>query len=319
MSAKVLVPLDGSTASESILVQVRRLVRGTDAEVVLLHVVEENPGEDGRAYLRATMRARERLRRLAVSLREDGIRAEGEVRSGDPAGGILRFAAEIEPALVAMSTHGRTGLARLIRGSVAERVLRHSTHPLLLARPTGLESEPVLPGPFRRILVPLDGSERSAQILPRVQELARACGSEVVLQHASLDAPWATGDAPPAPADLSVDEALLRPWRERLERAGIRCRVRIDRRLPPQAILDAAAEEGADLIALATHGRSGASRWFFGSVAEGVLGASTTPTFVLRTASPAGLEVEGEAFEASGPSRLGSGVPGGPSGGAGKA
>mgnify|MGYP001610354005 CR=1 FL=1 len=284
MLDKILVPLDGSANSSSILTQVRRLLLASDAEVVLFHVVEAEPGGSPHARTREIALAREGLLPLRDALRADGARAELEVRHGVPAVSILDYAHEIAPSLVAMSTHGRTGWSRMVRGSVAERVLRYSHHPLLLVRPEGAAAD----RPFDRILVPMDGSEFSARILPAVEDLSRLYGSEVVLEHA-------VESAPRLPAGPVVSERTLAPWRDRIEKAGIRCRVRIDHRAPPWGIVDAAEAEGAGLIALTTHGRSGPSRWVFGSVAESVIRRSTTPLLVGRTACFESPEVPARA------------------------
>ncbi|HZU96409.1 MAG TPA: universal stress protein, partial [Planctomycetota bacterium] len=163
--ARILVPLDGSELADRILEQVRRLLLRRDGAVTLLRVLsplalerEKRPGEPMEL-------ARVQLERLAQALRAQGAQVTCEVAVGEPADRIHAFELEHRPSLIAMATHGRTGLARWTRGSVAERLLRVSRAPLLLANPFCAEKEELR---FRRILVPLDGSERSAGILPLV-------------------------------------------------------------------------------------------------------------------------------------------------------
>ncbi len=291
MFDRILVPLDGSMRSASILPQVRRLLTTVDAEVHLLHVAERGPDPDpvrrGEEFVHSIARARDYLQRVRDGLRADGVRAEADVRAGDPAEKILEFSETSRIALIAMSTHGRTGWSRLTRGSVAERVLRHAPCPVLLLRPEGLDASPAAePLRFRRILVALDGGEASSRILPLVETIARSHGSEVVLEYAALPIPWLVDEVTTAAPEVPVPSLALDRDRVRLEMAGVPCRQRLDSLSPARAILEAAEEEQADLIALTTHGRTGPSRWAFGSVAEAVLRHATTPILILRTAGP---------------------------------
>ena len=116
---------------------------------------------------------------------------------------------ELEPYhLVAMSTHGRSGVGRWLRGSVAERVLRNSPVPILLANPEGIV-KPDDSVRFGTILVPLDGSKRSARVMDRVLPFAVDSESEVVLLHV---------DTPSQPGVHPVPEVAKRHAQERAER-----------------------------------------------------------------------------------------------------
>src|SRR3990172_3139189 len=95
--------------------------------------------------------------------------------------------------LIAMSTHGRSGLMRWVLGSVATKVLHGASHPLLLVRARDQAGRP--PAVIDRILVPLDGSQLSLTVLPYVEELAEALGARLVLFHALLP----LGIYPPTP------------------------------------------------------------------------------------------------------------------------
>lgn len=281
---RILVPLDGSALADRILTCVWRILRRQDAEVKLLRVL---PASGLRAPDRILPGEAEppvqHIERIAAFLRGRGVRAGFDFMYGDPAEGILRYADDFEPSLVAMSTHGHTGLKRLVRGSVAERVLRRARHPLLLANPRGLDAEEgPAHEPFRRILAPLDGSEISSRVLPLVRDFAAIYGAEVVLLHVEAvqpplgDIPW----APPA----GNSAALLEPHRDYLARGGVSARVRTSLGFPTAGILSAVAAEKADLVAMATHGRSGIARWFHGSVAEEVLRRCPRPVLFERTA-----------------------------------
>lgn len=133
---KVLVPLDGSRLSDAVLPHVRRLLARLAAgcEVHLLHVVTE--AEDARPEARAEARAH--LAACQQLLEPEGFRVRPRVVPGDPVQEILERAVDEEVDLVAMATHGRSGIGRWVRGSVAERVLRACPAPLLLVSPRGV-------------------------------------------------------------------------------------------------------------------------------------------------------------------------------------
>ncbi len=283
MLAKILVPLDGSELADRVIVQVRRLLHARDAEVILLGVVEEDAV--GRTYApghNALTVARKHLEKVRDDLVAQGARAHVRLEVGDPASKIIERARDDDVSLVAMSTHGRSGVSRLVRGSVAERVMRGSGAPVLVANPQSLE--PNRDARFGRILVPVDGSERAAEVLPLVQELARIYGSTIILVNVLeivvtpdpviLVSPTRTRDE---------GEALLAEYRKRIDPA-IPVETRIALGTPAVAILDAVSETKADLVAMASHGRTGVSRWVYGSVAESVVRQCACPLLVVRTA-----------------------------------
>jgi len=299
MIDRILIPLDGSEIAEGILIHVERLLVRTDAEVLLLHV-QPAPVAEALAVefqARAAEQARYYLEGHCEALEEKGARARFQVRVGDPAHEIYHCSVEEEASLIAMSTHGREGLDRWILGSVAERVMRASGIPLLLANPAALsEDDAPRRMRFRRILLPLDGSRLSAGVVPVVKEIARLCGSEVILLHVPPTYPaGALYPEVPAPAVPAGDPDFLNEEVEVFEDAGIEVRVRLGDGLPAVEILAAVEEERASLVAMTTHGRTGLSRWVLGSVAEKVIRSCPVPILVQRTAAfvrPGELEEE---------------------------
>lgn len=269
---RILVPLDGSRLADAIIGHVRRLlVRRDRTAVHLLRVVEaDDLGEA--EQLAARLEARTHLAALRQVLTGHCGAVHTLVTTGDPVEEVLDVVHERGIDLIAMSTHGRSGLGRWLRGSVAERVLRRSPVPVFLATPAGVH----LAGDdleLRRILVPLDGTAGSAQVLPVAGELALRAGAELTLLHVT------------APVDFGVDpqrraEELLGPSRELLERVGLRVQVEGRRGDPAEVILNVA--DGHDLLALSTHGRSGIARWRMGSIAEAVLRRSRCPVLAYK-------------------------------------
>ena len=281
MFKKILVPMDGSRLAARILTPVARLLQ-EGVELTLLRVVEPRSDTEHDRAPAAEVAMRAHLTALRGEL-DAGVRCAVQLVRGDAAEEITRYARDTGQDLVAMATHGRSGVERWVRGSVAERVLRECEVPLLLCNPYGLE--PRLEGPFKRVLVPLDGSEMADRILPLVEEVARAHDSQVTLLRVEplviteLPSPLFAGSLwDPAPLQES-----LAPQRDRLATAGLRVEARAAYGVVAAEVLSAARE--ADLLAMTTHGRGGVARWWFGSVAEQVLRHAPCPLLVLRTAS----------------------------------
>src|SRR5690349_4797781 len=173
MIERILVPLDGSATAEAALDHLRPLLHVKDSEVLLVQVVPVLPAFEGAwaeapQALTALQESGEAyVGKIRTRLESQGARVRSVVRVGFPAETILNLAEKEGTTLIAMTTHGRTGLSRWALGSVAEKILRASPVPVLVVRsfvrgPTG---EPVFAAgkdlSFRKILVCVDNSDLS--------------------------------------------------------------------------------------------------------------------------------------------------------------
>jgi nucleotide-binding universal stress UspA family protein len=144
---RAVVPLDGSPVAEAIIPFILEIAGPLDLEVVLLRVLQPIPPEviEGSRHVVVEdvqargMDAEEYLAPIAAELRGKGVRVRTLVRRGEPAAEIVEAAREADADLIAMTTHGRSGLRRLIFGSVAEAVLRRAELPVFLMRMTEAE------------------------------------------------------------------------------------------------------------------------------------------------------------------------------------
>jgi nucleotide-binding universal stress UspA family protein len=288
MFERILVPLDPTPFSEQVLVHVERLLHKEDSLVELFAVVVpmlegKTEAEDKERLVNLRLnQARRRVGEVAAKLEEQGVRVVQDVQMGDPADQILRKAeADPPPSLIAMATHGRTGPVRWVRGSVAERVLRHSNVPLLLCNPDNQNGESAR---FKKILVPLDGSDNSAGILPLVEEFARRYEAELVLCRvgalAAAAVPYGEMIGPPIMLP-ELEEGLL-PLVDRLKGNGHQVTTHVSLGDPASEILAAVDRLDIDLVAMTTHGHTGIDRWLFGSVAENVLRHCQAPLLIKR-------------------------------------
>jgi nucleotide-binding universal stress UspA family protein len=207
------------------------------------------------------------------------------VRDGVASDEILDTAREVRADLIALGTHGRTGLRRLLAGSVAEDVLRRAPCPVLVLR-SGDEAPPVA-REVRTVLHATDGSEESRGALRVARELARDHGARLVLLHVGLPVD-ATPGVIPYPDEFKEESAMLDGLRAQLEGPDLKGTVEVEVRRGdvPKEILRAAADASCDLIVVGTHGRTGLRRLLMGSVAEAVLRAADRPVLAVRVATP---------------------------------
>jgi nucleotide-binding universal stress UspA family protein len=303
MYSKIVVPLDGSELAEGVIPHVAELVRERGSQVCLLAVAPLGRRAppvlaDLLASASGTQEEKQRIEEeltaylstIAERL-EPSANARVSVRFGQPADEILALASEVDAELIAMSTHGRSGIRRWVFGTVADRILHGASCPLLLVHTT-----PVQPTiAYRRILVPLDGSQTAEQILPYVSAIIRPNYSRVflvsVLTNGLSDRTIALLTSIPPGLRLSTTalpkaevqlRAYLRSVASALRERGAFVQIDIRRGSPAEEILAYAAEMDTDLIAMTTHGLSGTSRWVYGNVAGKVLHSVESAVLLVR-------------------------------------
>lgn len=143
MYTRILTPLDGSSLAERAVIHAVEIARGTGAEVIFLQVVhdpiadapEAGQAEESKALTETAAAAAAYLHGVAASVAEQGVKARCVVLEGEPAAVILGFAHKENVDAIVMSTHGRSGLSRLVMGSVAESVALATKRPVMLVKP----------------------------------------------------------------------------------------------------------------------------------------------------------------------------------------
>ncbi len=294
--ARILVPLDGSPFSEQALDSAVELARRSGAELrlVRVHLPYVSGIETGDIDLRADQEAalselayiEKTAERISATL---GRPVTGELLQGEVAMTIAARADEWSADLLIMTTHARSPAARFWLGSIADRLLRILTRPLLLIPPrAGARPELQL----RQILVPLDGSPLSESVVAEARKVGALFGASFILYEA-VNEPTpivdpsgmvvALSDPEPMAARLAAARSHLEGPAESIRASGGTATVvAAGADGPASGILAAAAAARADLIAMATHGRSGLQRLWLGSVADQVIRGSPVPLLVLH-------------------------------------
>ncbi|HZD39877.1 MAG TPA: universal stress protein [Terriglobales bacterium] len=299
MHNKILIPLDGSKTAEKVLPYARHLAGKFKIPVELLAVVDiaemathisadkarllDTMIEDG-------MRSSETyLRGIAGTFR--GTELKCSIEKGRAEEVIIEKGETDKTLLIAMATHGRSGLNRFLLGSVAEKVLRGSANPLLLVRATE-EAKSEGEQAFKTVIVPLDGSELAESVLPTVAEIAKKLGLEVLLFRA-YHIPYNAYAGDDGYYAVNYDELIASVRSEADD--YLAKKVAEVKKLGLEKVTSASAEGFAGdeiisigrktpdgLIAMCSHGRSGVKRWVLGSVTETVVRHTVEPVLVVR-------------------------------------
>jgi nucleotide-binding universal stress UspA family protein len=303
---RILVPVDGSKLSEEALAPALAIAARRGASLELVHAVPdlhpfnvagaETPetfqswlvGEEarGRAYL-------ERLRGELEPGSSVSVGTHPLVSIGLVAESILELAGKLQVDLIVLTTHGRGRWHQLWLGSVADRILRTAQHPLLLLRSPGSEAAPFPPtGLPDHVLVPLDGSPEAEGVLDVLRDICdpesgRLTLASVLPRFTTLVTPYPPQPLSEASYDLKREsdlqaylasvEARLNGWR-----TGPVQRLVVRGEDVARCVLEIAETEGADLIALSTHGRQGLDRLILGSVVDKVVRGSRTAVLTVR-------------------------------------
>jgi nucleotide-binding universal stress UspA family protein len=208
-----------------------------------------------------------------------------DVYAGSVAEAICEAAAEQRADLIVMSTHGHGGSSRSIYGSVADQVIAQSPIPIVLV-PT-MSDRPWPAQSSFRMLVSLDGSRFAEDVLGPAGELALALHADLFLIGAvDPSSPQNAGASPFAESAVNAELHDLRDYlggaADRLRKSGLTVRTDAEVGRAATVIGGAAQRRYVDLIALATHGRSGVARQALGSVASATLRRVATPVFLVR-------------------------------------
>lgn len=295
---RILVPTDFSERARQALPHALWLAEEFDAELHVLHALVLHGDDPGRtegafpdldeAHAQLRQWAAERMEESVADVDVSRIRVvEAQERGLAAAPTIVEYAEDHEVDLVAMATHGRRGVRRMLLGSVAEEVLRTAGCPVLTVRPDE-DGPPGRGGPPEKILVGVDFSEHSELALASAGRLARHFGAELDVLHVIAE----LGIPDPYFADAAQLRALTKAARDRVPEAlaetadrvlgDVEVGTHMEVGTPAATIAEFAEEEGSGLIVLGSHGRTGMRRIFLGSVAEAVVRQAPCPVLTVK-------------------------------------
>jgi nucleotide-binding universal stress UspA family protein len=301
MFEHVLVPLDGSPLAECILPHIVSIASACNAQITLMHVLDPtfpytpvDPGSwsfrkiEGRAY----------LQEVCTRLYEQGWQCATVLDEGYAAERIIQYAHDNQVSLIAMSSHGQSGLSGWNISSVVQKVLLRSCISVMVVPAYRTIQANFNDFRYKRILAPVDCSQRAEFALPAAVKLA--CD-----QHASLLLAHVV-QRPRLPSHLPLSREEVELVNQFVERSqcvadkyleGIRQRLISElfdlqtfiqvRENPIEALHDLVEQEGVDLLVLSAHGFSACCRWPYGSVALSFINYGNVPLLILQDLSPA--------------------------------
>ncbi|AGB17533.1 universal stress protein UspA-like protein [Halovivax ruber XH-70] len=286
----ILIPTDGSEGALAGAKYGIALASRTGADVHVLTIVDARHVPADAETVLAELEADAEEAVEAVASMVEAADADTEVvtavERGTPFQSIREYAHRREIDVIAMGTKGRTGIDRILLGSVTENVLRTARTPVLAVPPNAPVSD-AAGVTFERLLLPTDGSEGAAIATDWGIALATHLDAMVHVMSAVDTSPFPGGREPDALREELErrGEAAIETVRERAEEAAVGVSDSVETGDPVTAITAAASDYGADLIVMGTHGQTGVGQWFLGSVTENVVGQADVPVFCVPVAA----------------------------------
>lgn len=281
----ILIPTDGSEGAIAGAKYGIALASRADADVHVLSVVEaggETDDLDDGVFSTLEESAQEATEAVAKPAREfdEELDVTTAVERGTPFQSIREYARRRGIDVIASGTKGRSGLERVLLGTVTENVLRTARTPVL-AVPPEADVAAIDDVAFDRMLLPTDGSDGAAIATEWGIALATLLESTVHSVY-SLDATVFAGTQDPGDLLESLEDrgkAALEAVRDRAGAADVDVSGSIANGAPAAVITEHATDRDVDLIVMGTHGRTGIGQWFLGSVTENVVRQTEVPAF----------------------------------------
>ena len=296
----ILVPLDGSALAECVLPHVEAIAPVTNARVTVIHVLGNSDNREGGlpidpvGWHMQKQESQAYLEKIATRLQQAGLTVEHAILEGKSAESIIEFAHANKVDLIALSTHGRTGLSGWNVSSVVQKVLLRSYRSVLLVR--AYQAELLTKAQYKRVFIGSDGSARAEFILPVAINLAKFYKSELIVGTV-IERPQIIQRFPLSEEDQKLirhladkNQEIASHYHEQLvtqfslKGLDVKTHVSVaDHTIG--ALHDMVDEAGADLVMLVAHGESGERRWPYGSIATSFIAHGNTPLMIMQDLS----------------------------------
>lgn len=307
MFKKILVPLDGSTLAECILPHVVALLHRNEAEVILLQVLEQNiPPDQVRPIDPLSWRFRQTEAKTYledVSQRLQEAKQSGAIETilleGQAPERIVELAHERTVDLIALSSHGRSGLSGWNVSSVVQKIILQAYTSVFLARAYQPNPPELVDLRYRRIMAPLDGSQRAECVLPLLAALSQEHQAEIVLSHVVVY-PEMPRRIPLIPEERELSQRLVEFNREEATRYFEQLKSRLPGSVQTRVVLsdnviatlhNLVEDEMIDLVVLSAHGYSALRKYPYGSVSTSFIAYGATPLLIIQDLAPQEMEL----------------------------
>jgi nucleotide-binding universal stress UspA family protein len=266
---KLLVPTDGSEFSEGAIKEAINLAKFCSSKVYFMSVVEINPEFEALApglLEKTEKQTREYLESVKGRALKEGVDCEIVVHEGEePYQYIVDEAARNNVEMIIMGRYGRTGLKRLMMGSVTGKVIGHTPCKVLVVPKTCAVA-------YRTILIATDGSQYSDAAAREAISIAKRCESDMIVLSVATKT-----------KNLPVAKKSAEKIADLAEKEGVKkVKALTGRGMPYEVIVKTAKDKNADLIVIGSHGRTGMEKLLMGSVTERVIGHSGCAVMVVK-------------------------------------
>jgi nucleotide-binding universal stress UspA family protein len=276
----ILVPIDDTTWNSGFISHLNQLAQLEDSGFVLLRVLPDLTGVNALEIKQRLHEAETLLNDCANQLEISNDHIWFNIEMGIVENVITQRAIIEKVDLIAMTTHARAGVSRILDGSVAESVMRVAPCPTLLFHTDTAPHPEFEQGQKMRILVPIDTNRESSYVLDSISRMVPTQHCEIILYHSYTG----TSEADNSGNSIETEKAIVELCKQSFKQRGYKVSNIVSSfRSPASDIIKTIQEQNIDLIAMATNGRSGISRLLFGSIAESILHHSSCPLLAVST------------------------------------
>jgi nucleotide-binding universal stress UspA family protein len=287
MISHILICTDGSEYSEGAVREGIGLAKKHNAKITALSVIDFNAEFDALApdlLEKMEEQAAGHVRQVKTLAEKKGLTCDAFViRSEKAYLAIAEEAAKLKADMIIMGRRGKTGLKRLLIGSVAKRTIGHADCNVLVIPCNATLA-------CKTILVATDGSKYSEVAVAEAIGMAKSCGSDLIVVtavHAESSAPLDIVSSQMqkdliAGSEMTAADNSIQFVRDLAEKEQVKSSTHIYAGSPAEVIIHTAREKKADLIVIGSHGRTGIDRLLLGSVAERVIGTADCATLVVK-------------------------------------
>jgi nucleotide-binding universal stress UspA family protein len=296
MFNRILLAMDRSPLAECVLPHAVAIARVLESRITLVHVLESS---DRAGWRRAVDPLTWRIRKseaesylgdLALRLQRAGVPAEKQILEGPAAERIVEFSRKNDVPLIMLSSHGQSGLSGWSVSSSVQKIIQRAHTSIMIVRAHASASTDMTGLRYRRVLVPMDGSQRAESILPVVATIARAHEAQTLLAHV-VRRPEMPRRMPPTDEDVALADRIVERNRERASRYLDQLSSRLPGKSQARILIsdhvaaplhELVDQEKIDLVLLTAHGYSASTRWPYGSVVNSFITYGTTPLLIVQ-------------------------------------
>jgi nucleotide-binding universal stress UspA family protein len=296
MFNNILVPIDRSSLAECVLPHVVAIAGAFESQVMLLHVMDSTSlarqprAVDPLDWQIRKAEAENYLHDLALRLQTAGLPTERHIREGQAAEQIVEFARTNDVNLIILSSHGQSGLSGWNVSSVVQKIILRASTSIMVVR-AYQPIPPELSGlHYRRLLIPLDGSQRAEYVLPQAATLARVHQAQIVLAYI-VRRPEMPRRTPPTREDVELADQVVERNRTEAVEYLEQCKSRLPGDVQTRVLVsehvfstlhELVDQEKIGLVFLSAHGYSGQTRWLYGSLVISFIVYGATPLLIVQ-------------------------------------